>query len=342
MPEKNLFKKAACFTDIHFGLKSNSISHNTDCNNFVDWFIEKALAEGCETCLFLGDFHHNRSNINILTLNYIMIALEKLGKNFETVYFLPGNHDLYYKDRRDIQSSVWAKHIPNIVIVDDWFEQDDVTIVPWLIGDDHKRVKKIRSKYVFGHFELPHFYMNAMIQMPDHGDIRREDFSDKIDHVFSGHFHKRQTNKTVTNITYIGNAFPHNYSDQGDDERGCMILEWDGVPQYHNWPACPKYRLLNLSALLNDADNLLGPNMHIRVTIDIPISYEEATFIKETFVEQYELREMTLIPQKDDNLDGNNAEISYESVDQIVQTEIMNIDSDTFDNQILMTIYEDL
>lgn len=335
----NLFKKAAVFTDIHFGLKSNSISHNTDCNNFVDWFIEKAQAEGCETCLFLGDFHHNRSNINVLTLNYIMIALEKLGNSFETVYFLPGNHDLYYKDRRDIQSAIWAKHIPNIEIIEDWFEQDNVTIVPWLIGDDHKRVKKIKTKYVFGHFELPQFFMNAMIRMPDHGDVRAEDFSDKIDHVFSGHFHKRQTNR---NITYIGNAFPHNYADAGDDERGMMILEWDGEPKYYNWPACPKYRLMNLSALLNDAETLLGPNMHIRVTIDIPISYEEATFIKETFVEDYKLREMTLIPQKDDTLDGNEAAISYESVDQIVQTEIMNIDSDTFDNQILMTIYEDL
>lgn len=338
MPD-NLFKKAAVFTDIHFGLKSNSISHNTDCNNFVDWFIEKAQAEGCETCLFLGDFHHNRSNINVLTLNYIMIALEKLGQSFETVYFLPGNHDLYYKDRRDIQSAIWAKHIPNIHIIEDWFSEGNVTIVPWLIGDDHKRVKKIKTKYVFGHFELPQFFMNAMIRMPDHGDVRAEDFSDKIDHVFSGHFHKRQTSR---NITYIGNAFPHNYADQGDDERGCMILEWDGEPKYYNWPACPKYRLMNLSALLNDAENLLSPNMHIRVTIDIPISYEEATFIKETFVEEYTLREMTLIPQKDDNLDGTDAAISYESVDQIVQTEIMNIDSDTFDNQILMTIYEDL
>ena len=334
----NLFKKAAVFTDIHFGLKSNSISHNTDCNNFVDWFIEKAQAEGCETCLFLGDFHHNRANINVLTLNYIMVALEKLGNSFETVYFLPGNHDLYYKDRRDIQSSVWAKHIPNVVVIDDWFTEGNCTIVPWLIGDDYKRIKKIKTKYVFGHFELPYFYMNAMIQMPDHGDISGSDFSDKIEHVFSGHFHKRQTN---SNITYIGNAFPHNYSDVGDDERGCMILEWDGEPKYYNWADCPKYRVLNLSALLDDADNLLSANMHLRVTIDIPISYEEATFIKETFINDYNLREITLIPQKEDE-QGEGVSISYESVDQIVQTEIMNINSDTYDKQILMTIYEDL
>ena len=38
----NLFKKAAFFTDIHYGLKSNSLQHNQDCVNFVDWFIAKA------------------------------------------------------------------------------------------------------------------------------------------------------------------------------------------------------------------------------------------------------------------------------------------------------------
>ena len=45
----NLFKKVACFTDIHFGLKSNSKVHNDDCMDFVDWFISTAKKEGAET-----------------------------------------------------------------------------------------------------------------------------------------------------------------------------------------------------------------------------------------------------------------------------------------------------
>ena len=44
-----LFKKVACFTDIHFGLKSNSSVHNKDCEDFVDWYIAKAKEEGCDT-----------------------------------------------------------------------------------------------------------------------------------------------------------------------------------------------------------------------------------------------------------------------------------------------------
>ena len=65
----NLFKKAAVFTDIHFGLKSNSVVHNEDCLAFVRWAVDLAKAQGCETCIFTGDWHNNRAALNILTLN---------------------------------------------------------------------------------------------------------------------------------------------------------------------------------------------------------------------------------------------------------------------------------
>ena len=90
----NLFKRAAIFTDIHFGLKSNSQLHNEDCLNFIKWATAKAQEEGCETCLFLGDWHNHRASINVVTLNYSLRALEHINKNFEKCYFIPGNHDL--------------------------------------------------------------------------------------------------------------------------------------------------------------------------------------------------------------------------------------------------------
>ena len=42
MSMTNLFKKAAVFTDINFGLNSNSLQHNQDFSDFFDWFISKA------------------------------------------------------------------------------------------------------------------------------------------------------------------------------------------------------------------------------------------------------------------------------------------------------------
>lgn len=337
----NLFKKAAVCTDLHLGLKSNSQLHNDDCLNFIKWFTQTAKENGCETAFFLGDWHNNRASINIVTLNYSLKALEYLSNNFSTVYFIPGNHDLYYRDKRDVQSVEWAKHLPNVVICNDWLHSGDVIVAPWLVGEDHKRIPRMNAKYMFGHFELPGYYMNAMVQMPDHGEIQRSHFQN-FEHVFTGHFHKRQTGN---NITYIGNCFPHNYADAGDDERGMMILEWGKAPEFHAWPDQPRYRVYKLSDVLLHTDNMLKPGMHVRVDLDVDISYEEATFIKETFVNTYKLREITLIPQKivgNDITFDTQGNIMFESVDSIVSSQLTNIQSDQYNKDLLLDIYRNL
>ena len=263
-----------------------------------------------------------------------------MNANFDRVFFIPGNHDLYYRDKRDIQSVEWARHLPNVEICNDWFSSGDVIIAPWLCGDDHKRIAKLHGKYMFGHFELPGYLMNAMVEMPDHGEVRREDFNN-FEHVFTGHFHKRQTKK---NITYIGNAFPHNYADAGDDDRGLTIIEWGKDPVYHAWPDQPRYRVLGLANIIDNAAALLAPRMHVRVNLDIEISYEEANFIKETYIRDYNLREMALIPNKNSSVDTDMApgEIKFESVDQIVTDQITNIESEFYDNKLLLKIYQNL
>ena len=336
----NLFRKVAVCTDIHFGLKSNSLVHNQDCSDFIDWFIETAKANGCETGMFLGDWSHQRAAINMQTLQYSLRSLEKLSRAFDRFYFIPGNHDLYYRDKRDIYSTEWAKHIPNIQIVNDFFKDGDVIIAPWLVGDDHKKLAKMSAKYMFGHFELPHFKMNAMVEMPDHGELKVENFGG-IESVYSGHFHLRQQKK---NVNYIGNCFPHNFADAGDDQRGMMIKEWGCEDQYFAWPGQPLYRVMKLSEAIDNGKNILKPNMHVRVELDIDISYEEANFIKDTFVQDHNLREMALIPSKRTDIDIDMApgEVKFESVDQIVTDQLTNIESEFYDPKLLLKIYQNL
>ncbi len=335
----SLFKKAACFTDIHFGLKSGSRTHNQDCENFVSWFCDTARAQGCETAIFLGDWHHNRSTTDVSTMNYTVSNLEKLSQSFEKVYFILGNHDLFYKDKREINSIEFMRLFPNIVPIRELYTEGDVTIMPWLIGDEWTAVKQLKSRYIFGHLELPHFYMNAMVQMPDHGQLQTGHFQNQ-ELVFTGHFHKRQQKG---NVVYIGNAFPHNYADAGDDDRGMMIMDWGGKPEYHSWPDQPIYRTYKLSQIIDTPDKLLREKMHCRVTIDLPITFEEANFIKEQFMPQYKLRELMLIPEKVEVESAvNPIDITFESVDTIVMNQINNIDSDTYDKKLLLDIYNEL
>ena len=335
----NLFKKAAVFTDLHLGYKQNSQLFLNDCDRYMDWFLDLVKTQNCDTILFLGDFHDTRNSLNINTMDHSIRILNRLNDIGLRVLFIPGNHDLYHKDRRTVTSIRYIEKFKNIELVMDQHTEGDVTFVPWLIGEEHKNMNKIKSRYVMGHFELPQFMMNAMVEMPDHGGLRADDFG-SVETVFTGHFHKRQQKK---NVHYIGNAFPHNYADAWDDDRGAMILEWGQEPQYHDWTDGPRYRILTLSQLLDAPDTHLSDKTYARVNIDINISYEEATFIKEEMAKTYMVRELSLIQHRGEVLTENAiGDVKFESVDQIVLSQIQNLDTQHYDTRLLMEIYNSL
>jgi hypothetical protein len=272
-------------------------------------------------------------------MDHSLRILERLNNLGLRVLFIPGNHDLYHKDRRTVTSIKYIEKFKNIELVMDQYTEGDVTFVPWLIGEEHKNMRKVNSKYVMGHFELPHFMMNAMVEMPDHGGLKDEDFGN-VGTVFTGHFHKRQQKG---NVHYIGNAFPHNYADAWDDARGAMILTWGEEPVYHDWSEAPKYRTLSLAQMLDEPQKHLNPMTYARVQLDISISYEEANFIKEEFVKTYGVRELSLIQNRGQVLTENTiGEVTFESVDQIVLNQISNLDTQHYDTKLLMEIYSNL
>ncbi len=334
-----LFEKTVVFTDIHFGLRHNSREHNQDCLDFLDWLIEKAREYGAESCIFMGDWHHHRSNINILTLDYTMQALRKLNASFKKTYIMVGNHDLFYREKREIHSMVVGSEFPNIVLVNEPIVLDDVALIPWLVEDEWKDVANIKSKYLFGHLELPGFKMNAMVDMPDNGELNSTHFEHQ-DYVFSGHFHKRQTKGK---INYIGNPFGHNYSDVWDFERGGLFLEWGKEPEFLDYEEGPRFISINLTALLTNPDIYLKPKTYLQVTLDADITYEEASFLRETFLDQYNVREFKLIKDHEDELSKDYAgDITVKTVDQIVIEQLTNIESDSFDTKLLVEIYSGL
>lgn len=338
-----LFDKAITFTDIHLGLKNNSKEHNIDCVNFVKFMIEEAKKKDIKICIFMGDFFHNRSNVNIHTLNYGLEIMTMLNDHFDITYFLVGNHDMYHKNKRDITSINMAKVFDKIHFLNEITVLDDCAFIPFMIDDEYEQLTQLRCKYVFGHLELPGFLLNKMVAMPDHGKETEDSFSG-CEYVFSGHFHKRQAKLTSkgTKILYTGNCFPHNFSDTWDDARGIMILEHGSEPEFIVWPDAPKYRTFTLSEFLSEPSYYLEKNTIAKIQIDIPITMDEISYIRDTFSKLYDIREFNVIPSKktfQDNLTDGDVEANTQTVDEIVIAQINSIDSNTLDKTLLTQLY---
>lgn len=335
-----IFNKAAVFADLHLGKKHNSVQFNEDSEQFILWFIEEAKKWNADSVIFCGDWHDNRRNINISTLNYSLRCMEHIDKNFDQWYFIPGNHDLYYKDKRDLSSIEIARNLKNCTIIRDPVTIGDVSFVPWLVEDEWKSIKSIKSKYIFGHFELPYFLMNQMFEMPDNGGLNKDSFKN-VEYVFTGHFHKRQ-NKN--NVYYIGSPFPQTFSDVWDDERGMMFLEWDKEPEFKKWPFAPKFRTINLSSLLEKPNEYIDDKTYAKVNIDLNLKYDEIQFIKELYMEYFDPREFIMIPaSKNQNYNEDyDTEISFKNIEQIVIEGLNSVESFTIDNKKLIEIYNSL
>ena len=110
-------------------------------------------------------------------------------------------------------------------------------------------------------------------------------------------------------------------------------------------PNAPSFKTINLSKLIDAPEKYLKPKTYIRVTLDIDISYEEATHIKQAFTDEYNLREIVLLPEREDEHEVNWSEgevPKFESVDQIVLSELSTIKSTHIDNNKLVDIYNNL
>lgn len=333
-----LFKKAAVLTDVHFGRSGNSTQACEDNLAFLSWFCEEAKRRGCDVCLFLGDWFDNRHAIQVSTLNAALDGMDLLNSKFAKTFWLPGNHDLFYRDRRDISSIQIARHHKNIEIVHDPLVTEECLLLPWLVGDEAKSIKTKRERYVFGHLEVPGFLMNARVEMPASAsaiDVGRLD----VEAIFSGHFHPRQRKGKVI---YTGNIMPFNFGDAWDDDRGAMFLDWGGEPVFEAWPEQPVFRTTKLSEMLEDPDRVLLPRANVRATVDLDMEEHEIATLRESLMHDYGLRRLDFLPLPKEDHTPNQAISDHQTVDQIVIEGLLQVESAGLDPKRLVDIYRSL
>jgi DNA repair exonuclease SbcCD nuclease subunit len=341
-------KKAAIFTDIHFGRKSNSDQHNQDCLDYITWFCNEVKSDTeIDHVCFLGDWHENRSALNVSTLLYSFRGAKMLNDLGIPIFFIVGNHDLYYRHARDIHSLEHFSPLNNFRLINDvtvCTETHHKTLFcPYLFSDEYAKLgKHLKIPVWFGHFEFQGFVVSGYNNIMQTGP-KSADFSGPT-HIFSGHFHKRQLN---SNVVYIGNTFPMDFSDAGDNARGMAIYDYvDDKTEFIDWKQCPKY-IKTLLSTVSSGKVVIPHGSRVKCIADITLTYEEVSVLRQTCIEKYKLREFVIEDSVEiaNVISGTEVDVDdtvLMSVNEMMVQLLSSIDTEHINNKELITIYKSL
>ena len=217
--------------DTHFGMRGDSLEfHNYYKRFYQEVFFPYIIENNITTIFQMGDLFDRRKFINFNTLylsrQYFFDKIKELGLEFHTIL---GNHDIYYKNVLEVNSSqMLLNNYENITVYDEpnkiTFDGVEVDVIPWICSDNEERIKKFietsTSQICFGHFEIAGFEM-------DKGNVCHEGLDKKLlnryDVVLSGHFHHKSSDGQ---ITYVGTPGEMTWADYFDP-RGFHTFDTD-------------------------------------------------------------------------------------------------------------------
>lgn len=221
-------------TDTHLGVrKSSPVYLEVVYNLFVD-ICRKAKEEGIKELIHAGDFFDNRKHLTLNTIDYAEKIGSLLSETFENVFFILGNHDLFYKDQYFPTSHQLFTRYENIHIIHTPTVHDNILMIPWILeGDDTSDLFKLKADYCIGHFDIIGAKMGLKTEAKE-GRFSFLQFG-KFKGVYSGHFH---TPGTYGNVTYLGAPYHMTFNDGGPrgyyifDDGDLEFVEWSGYPQF--------------------------------------------------------------------------------------------------------------
>ena len=338
-------KRAGLFTDIHFGRKNNSKVHNEDCKNYIAWFIQQCKEYEVDHIAFLGDWFEERTSIDSLTQRYAFDAAQDLNALGVPIFFIVGNHDLYYRDNRAVYASYIYNSLENFWLIDKPIICQDTLIPtlysPFLFEPEYANLSKYFDIPIWmGHFEFKGFVLTGDTVVKESGPDPDKFTAPQF--IFSGHFHKRQNSK---NIHYIGNTFPMDFGDVNDNSRGMAIFDYVSESvQYIDWEDCPKYQKVKLSELKANP-SLLQEGARVKCIADIDITYSQNSELKSKMLDVYDLREFSIeevmtVTVSDSEL--TEEELELETTTNLVRLLLGKIESDKIENDKLIEIYDGL
>ena len=223
--------KVAIITDQHFGARKNSkLFHDYFLKFYNDVFFPTLEEQGITTVVDMGDTFDSRKGIDFSALSWAKNNYyDRLQEMGVTVHTIVGNHTAYYKNTNQVNAvDLLLREYDNVIVYSEptevLLDKLNVLFLPWINQENEElslnTIKKTTCRCAMGHLELQGFRVNRQIIM-EHG--LESKLFEKFETVFSGHYHTRSTNGTVS---YLGNPYEMFWTDVGDT-RGFHIFDTD-------------------------------------------------------------------------------------------------------------------
>lgn len=151
-------RKVLFFTDIHFGIHSNSQRYVDICTDTMDWVGKVCEERNIGEVVFGGDFFDSRSSIDVRLMSLATQSLYGLASKGVKIHLIVGNHDIYLRDATGVNSLVAYGANGNVEIVDKpkRLFDDTVLLLPWGYGTIGGETELHgREKTVFCHHNFP-------------------------------------------------------------------------------------------------------------------------------------------------------------------------------------------
>jgi DNA repair exonuclease SbcCD nuclease subunit len=275
--------KALLFSDLHLHAHKESVHRLQHCIDTLEWIFDQAVAHDCDHILFLGDLFHERAKIDVLnylrTFEVFMKRMLVDQPKFD-MWLLIGNHDMYHRERWDVNSVKPLTAIPKVHIVD--------TPSSILFGDvlidfcphtenpirELEKIKESRTKeslrILLGHMAVHGAELNRLYGT--RADVIVEYDNDMIpvsvdifkdwDHVFLGHYHGAQ--HLNDKVEYLGSPLQLSFGE-AFQEKHILILDLETMEkEYVVNTFSPKHLILQPEEVASHDMN----NAFVRVEVD--------------------------------------------------------------------------
>lgn len=222
--------KVALIADTHWGVRGDNQSViDYQCKFYDNVFFPTVDEKNIRHIIHLGDLVDRRKYINFFTAAAMTDRFIKpIVAREITLDVIIGNHDVYHKNTNKLNAvERLYGGVSNLNIFTSPKEVDisglNTLYLPWINIENQKEtlelIESTKCEVVFGHLELQGFemYKGSVAQT---GTLDRK-LLDKFDTVFSGHFHHKSSDGT---ITYLGTPYEMTWSDY-DDPKGFYIFD---------------------------------------------------------------------------------------------------------------------